>query len=895
VFALAAAAPLAAQSVACEKYTLANGMTVILREDHRVPLVAINTWVRVGAKDEPIGRSGFAHLFEHLMFMGTARVPGNRFDTIMEAAGGSNNASTTEDRTNYFSQGPSSMLPTLLWLDADRLEDLGRTMDQAKLDRQRDVVRNEIRQNVDNAPYGRAERTKFNLMFPAPHPYHDSTYGTHADLEAATVDDVRDFFASFYVPNNASLVVAGDFDPAKVKPLIDALFGTLPRGAEPPRRVVEPPHLDRVVRMTILDQVQMPLVQMVWHAPVNGGPGTAELELLAEVLAEGRDSRLHRRLVEQERLAVDVAAEFDGLALTSLFEVSAWLTPGADLGRVEAIVDEEIERVRKDGVTAEELARRTTSREIGQLASLQDLGRVADQLNRYEFLWGEPNSFARDLARFRAVTTAAVRDVAKSVLDPGRRAILRVLPIEGERAKSLRDERPADFAPAAFAPDMPTELALSNGIRVLHWRRPDLPIVAVRLQIAGEAPLVDPAAPGAAALAAEMLSEGAGDLDAAQFAAELGSLGASVRAWTDHETANATLFVGTRTWKAGLHRMADAVLRPQMRAADFERAREVRLNLVRGTDEEPLTVARRVALRVAFGDQDPYAWPARGTPESVAAFTLEQIKAQHLATYTPRGALFVVAGDVSADEAKKALEAEFGSWRATTPAKPPAALRDPTPAPLRLVLVDRPEAEQTAVQLVMPAPHYRDPARIRLQVLGTVLGGTFTSRLNMNLREQHGYSYGAGASFALGPWRGWCTVATSVQTKVTGPALKELLAELARLRGPKGGDVTADEIVKVQRTMQAQIVQSLQSLDGIGENATELALNGCSFAQLAADIDAIAKITAADVNDASRTDLDLDHGVLVLVGDRRAIVEQLEGLGLPRPEERDVRGNTVPH
>src|SRR5262245_8057779 len=285
-----------AQHPAYEKYRLDNGMTVILHVDHRLPIVTINTWYRVGSKDEPRGRSGFAHLFEHLMFMGTQRVPGNDFDVLMENGGGSNNASTSEDRTNYFSQGPASLLPTLLWLDADRLEDLGRTMTQEKLDRQRDIVRNEIRQNVENTPYGRAGELVFRIMFPVGHPYHEAVYGTHQDLEAATIADVKDFFATFYVANNATLVVAGDFDRAQIKPLIAQLFGTLPRGGEVTRRPVPDVGLDRVVRTTVLDRVQLPLVKLTWHSPVAYADGDAELHLLAAILSRGKTSRLYKRL-----------------------------------------------------------------------------------------------------------------------------------------------------------------------------------------------------------------------------------------------------------------------------------------------------------------------------------------------------------------------------------------------------------------------------------------------------------------------------------------------------------------------------------------------------------------------------------------------------------------------
>ena len=897
--ALAAAVPsLVAQSVPCEKYRLPNGLTVILHEDHRVPTVVVNTWFKVGAKDEPVRRSGFAHLFEHLMFMGTERVPGNAFDTIMEGAGGSNNASTTEDRTNYFSEGPASSLPTLLWLDADRLEDVGRTMDQAKLDRQREVVRNEIRQNVDNAPYGRVERVKFGLMWPQGHPYRDTTYGTHEDLESAQVDDVRDFFTNFYVPANASLVVAGDFDSAAVKPLIEQLYGSLPAAPEPTRRVVAPAKLDRVVRASMIDRVQNPMVVMCWHAPKGYADGTAELDLLAEVLTSGNDSRLHRRLVEKERVATEVSADYDGLALGGLFTITVLGVPGVDLGHLEALVDEELARVKKDGVAAAELERRKTGREVGTLSQLQSVARKADLLNHYEFVWGEPNSFARDLQRYRAVTPEQVKAIAESVLLPGARAIVQVVPSEAEREKTARDTRPADFATKPFVPPAPVEFSLGNGTRVLHWHRPDLPLVTLRMLVPSKTgSLIDPATCGVTALAADMMSEGAGDLDAAQFAAALEALGASFNAWIDHESANASLFTLARTFPQALRLMGDAVKRPRMKPEDFERAKRVRLADLRAAAEQPSRVAGAIAARVLFGDTDPYAWPSSGTVETVEPLTLDAVVAGQKAAFAGDAVLFV-AGDITMEDLRTALNNEFGTATAgvaanATAKKAPAAL--PRATALRVVLVDRADAPQTAVSLLLPAPTYRDPSRIRLQVMSAALGGSFTSRLNQNLREQHGYTYGAGCSFALGPTRGWFSARTNVQTAVTGPALKELFAEIARLRREQGGDVTADEIVKVQRTMLAETAASFQTLGGASGSAVELVLNGLPWEQLSRDLAAITATTADLVNASSRADLDLDAGVLVLVGDKKTILEQIQGLGLPTPEERDARGRPVTH
>ncbi|MEZ6084830.1 MAG: pitrilysin family protein [Phycisphaerae bacterium] len=261
------ALPARAQNVAYEKYVLDNGMTVILHEDHSLPAACINLWYRVGSKDEAVGRSGFAHLFEHLMFMGTRRVPDGDFDTLMESGGGWNNATTSEDRTNYFSMGPAELLPTLLWLDADRLEDLGKEMTLEKLDKQRAVVRNERRQSVENVPYGKANHAIYQIMFPEGHPYHGTVIGSHEDLESATVDDVKNFFATYYVPSNASLVVAGDFDPNEIKPLVNRLFGTLPRGSEVIHAEAKPVQMKASKTLTYTDNVQNARTHLVYHSP----------------------------------------------------------------------------------------------------------------------------------------------------------------------------------------------------------------------------------------------------------------------------------------------------------------------------------------------------------------------------------------------------------------------------------------------------------------------------------------------------------------------------------------------------------------------------------------------------------------------------------------------------
>jgi len=888
---LPAAAPASAQNIRVEKYKLDNGMTVILHEDHALPQVVVNIWYYVGALDEPPGRSGFAHLFEHLMFMGTRRVPGNQFDVIMETGGGANNASTDLYRTNYFSWGPAKLLPTLLWLDADRLEDMGLNMTQEKLDKQRDVVRNELRQTIENTPYGKAGELVFRLMYPPDHPYHNGVAGTHQDLEAATVDNVRDFFANFYVPNNAALVVAGDFDPAIVKPLIAQLFGTLPRGGDVPRRTPPAAPLDRVRRYTMIDKVQLPKVSMSWHSPIAYSDGDAELKLAAAVLAKGKASRLYKRLVYEDQLASEVSAAQNSSQIGSLFQVEVLAKPGADLAQVERVIDEELARFCKDGPTAEELTQRQATLELAMLNRLQSLLGRADQLNEYEYFWGEPDSFQRDLDRFRSVTTAGVRDWAARTLRPDARAIIRVLPEEPERPVSLRDQRPADAPDRAFAPPAPEEFTLRNGLRCALWNRPDLPLVGV-LMLFKPGPALDPLErAGLADLTTTMLSEGAGERDALQFGQALQALGADFDADADHETITASLVVLKRNLAPAAALFADALRRPRLAPGDWERVKALHLDELRQSDEEPTVVAERVAARLLFGDEHRYGWPIAGTIDTVSKLTLDDIRAAHPALLNPAAARLLIAGDVTADEARMLLDGLLGDWQ---PGAPAAGALGPKVLPARhsagprVAIVDRPGAVQTVIRFELPGTAYGDPRRVPLRLLNTLLGGSFTSRLNQNLREDHGYTYGARSRFAMEPSAGSFTAYAEVKADTTGASLREFLKEFERLRA---GDVTDAEATKVREMVRNNTIQGFQGLRGLLSTFAEPLAAGLSFAAVPDDLGAIDSDTTAALNQLGRPALPLEQGVLVLVGDAKLIRTQIRDLNLPAAEEFDVHGS----
>ena len=873
-----------AQDVQYEKYTLDNGLTVILHEDHSLPVACINLWYYVASKDEAAGRSGFAHLFEHLMFMGTRRVPEGRFDVIMESGGGWNNASTSEDRTNYFSYGPGNLLRTLLWLDADRMEDLGVAMTQEKLDKQRAVVRNERRQTGEMQPYGKAELMINKLMYPKGHPYAHTVIGSHEDLQAASVEDVKNFFATYYVPNNCSLVVAGDFDPAEVKPQIEALFGRLPSKPNPVHREAPPVKRPQAERVTYTDSVQFARTSLIYHSPAFYKPGDAEMDLAAAVLGKGKSSRLYKRLIYEDKLATSVRVSQASQMLGSLFSIVVMASPGVDLETIEKAIDEEISEFVAQGPTAGELERHKASIEYGMVSGLQRLLSKADRLNAYNFYRGEPNSFKWDLDRYRNATAVGVRDWAARVLLPDARLVMHVIP---------DPKQPAVADAKSFEPPSPETFKLANGIEVRHWQKGELPLVSVSMLLRGGA-IQDPAdKPGVAYLTAAMLDEGAGDLGALEYSDALDLLGATISASADHESGTVGLSVLKRNVDKAVTLYADAIRRPRFDEKEWDRVRRLHIESLKRAEDRPTAVASLVGMRAFFGDDHPYGRPVRGSVGSVEAITLDDLRQRHARLFAPGNAVILMAGDLSADEARTLLEGSFGEWR--NPEGWTAAGRDETldPAPgkgLRVVLVDKPGSVQTVIRFYMRGPKYASPDRVRLQLLSTILGGSFTSRLNQNLREDKGYTYGARCGYAMEPRVGYFVASSNVQSKVTGPALKEFLAEFKNIRG---GDITSKEAAKARLTRRTNLIQSFQGLGGILGTAATLELNGLPFAAVGEELTAIGKVTADELNGLAKPSIPVEQSLLVLVGDKKTILEQIAELGLPTPVELNVKGEEV--
>lgn len=880
-----------------ETYTLPNGLTVVLQEDHRLPTAVIATRFAVGSKDEAPGRTGFAHLFEHLMFMGTHRVPGNQFDMIMEGEGGENNASTSEDRTTYYSWGPVEILPTLMWLDADRLQQLGDAMTQEKLDLQRNVVRNERRQGYENRPYGVADLALPEMLWPQGHPYRHTVIGEHADLEAATLSDVKDFFATWYVPGNAVLAVVGDFDAARARETIATTFGAVPASPLPPRPGAAPVKLDAETRRLLTDNVDAPKLILAWHSPALYAEGDAALTLVGRLLAGSPSARLNRRLQIDRQLAREVDAYQDSRELGSAFTIEVVAAPGADLEEIKRETLAAIAELQRDGPAPDELGRLQAVFEAGFRRRAESMLGRAVSLTDYRHALGQADAFEWDLARYATLTPAAVRDAARASLGAGR-ADLRVLPKGADVAGADLDQRPSLYEPRPFSAPAIESFRLSNGLQVDFAPRPGCGLIAGSLVATGGDRLLPAQKAGLAALTAEMLTAGAAGRDAAGYAAAVEALGASIEARAGREALTVSLQGLAPRLDATLDLLADAVLRPNLASADFDRERKLLLARLEARAEEPRAVSRLAAAALLHGREDWRGRPLEGWSTTVGALTLDDVRAAAPLLLDPARARLVFVGDVTRAQLEESLAQRFGKWKgkggraasdaASDATEPPSA---GSVAPGNIALVDRPGAPQTVIRVTraLNAPDAAERAD-RLCVT-TLLGGTFTSRLNQNLREKHGYTYGAGCAIEQEGSLHTLGASSSVQTAVTGAALDEFRREF---EGLATGNVTDAEASKAVLASRRNLIEVTETAAGLARSLTAYAIQGRPIDSLQGEIDAVEGVDVARANAYARSGIHEWNGLLVvLVGDRETILPQLRAAGFPEPIAVDAEGRLL--
>ena len=875
-----------------ERYQLDNGLNVILHPDDSLPLAVVNLWYRVGSKDEQPGRTGFAHLFEHLMFMGTDRVPGDAFDRLMEAHGGANNASTSPDRTNYYAQGPSEILPVLLWLEADRMGTLGKSMTQSKLDLQRKVVRNERRQSYENRPYGRTWLELPSLLYPEGHPYHHPTIGSHEDLEAATVQDVKDFFDVWYRPNNASLVVAGQFDRDEVRKLIDDWFAPIPRGAEPPRTTALKPTARGIRTLDLQDQVPVARSSFFWSSPRQYESGDADASVLASVLADGAASRLEQFLVHRHRLVQGVSAyQIDG-HLGSEFMVAMTALPDVPIEQAETALFEELERIKADGVSQEDLERAVGGIESEYVRGLQSLQERADALNQYHTWLGDPDRVQWDMDRYTSATADSVHEWARNILDLSNHARLRVIPggsapvqasdeedadpTAGEAQRPIPDDAPSVLSARAWSAPEP-DVAQVGSAPLWHVESHKAPLVTIELLLPIGAEDDPQGKEGLMHQTCDLLTEGAGSRDSAALSTALDQMGSRVSVQVGRHSS--TLFVAClrKHLRPTLELAADVLLRPRLAEEGFQRRKAIILAGLKQRDHHPDHLSIMRAQELLLGHLKGQYHPVAGHQPSVESITHAEVDTTYRRLRESlSGARLVTAGAISTAEVGDLTSTVFGldDSRAVTP-EPIIAFPAQAAQPLRVHIVHRESAPQTVIRLLNQAPALGSEETAPIRMANTVFGGSFTSRLNQNLRERHGFTYGAGSAFQQGPRLGVWAISSTVRTDVTGRAVEEIRNELDALRS---NPITERELHKARASSRTGRIRGFETTTSIVNTLAPYAVAGLPSTSCSAEFLAEHQVTLKQVRKEGIAPMTTSGAVLVLVGDESLIRPQLEKL-----------------
>ncbi|GAC1466683.1 MAG: pitrilysin family protein [Isosphaeraceae bacterium] len=776
--------PLALPPFSFTKSTLANGLDVIVRHQGDLPFVAVNLWYHVGSKNEERRQRGFAHLFEHLMFEGSEHFPGDFFKPLQKLGAGIN-GSTSSDRTNYYEDVPSAHVELVLAMESDRMGHFLPALSDGKLRVQKDVVKNEYRQNYANRPYGMVSRLIAETLYPPSHPYNWLTIGVMEDVEAATRADVEAFFRRYYVPSNASLCIVGDIDEPRALALADQYFGPIPGGNRSVRPWAPPPQFHSTVDLHLHDRVELDRIYLTWPTVPLFHPDDASLTLLADILGRGKSSRLHRKLVVDLELAQDVSAHQSSRELAGSLGVHATLRPGRPSARARELIDVELALIAREGAAPSELARVKNGRLASFFHGLETIGGfggVADRLNAYNIYLGDPGRITSDFERYQQVTPEALREAAQRYLDGrprvdltvvGRKTVKPVLPLD-------RSSPPVSGPLNRFRPPVPQTLNLRCGVPLWVLPRRDLPVVAATFVLKGGGGAQGEGRSGLAQLTASMLAEGTTTRTSLQIAEEAEGMGTSLSTSCGWDGTYVSLNCLTPHLAASLDLAIDVLHNPTFPEQEWSRLQGQTLAALRAEQDSAEARGYRGFLRAIYPPGHPYRLPLDGDDASVSSLTRDHLLLFHRAFHGSGRAALVVAGDVDADALAKALDARLEGWTGSLsplPDLPRPALADRP----RLMILDRPGAPQAAVRAGHIGLHRLHPEYADVLVLNHILGGQFTSRLNAKLREEKGYTYGVHSHFDFRRTAGPFSISAALQADRLAEALDELFHEVQSL------------------------------------------------------------------------------------------------------------------
>jgi zinc protease len=877
-----------------EEFYLDNGLRVVVHEDHKAPIAAVAVWYHVGSKNEMRGKTGFAHLFEHLMFNGSENHDDEYFSPLQQVGGTSINGTTDFDRTNYFQTVPSTALDLALWLESDRMGHLLGAIDQSKLDEQRGVVQNEKRQR-ENQPYGAVFEQIMTNMFPPEHPYSWMPIGSMEDLNQASLDDVRHWFEAYYGPNNATLVVTGDVDPADVRDKVQLYFGDIQPGPPIARQEQWIPNLAADKRLVLEDRVPQARIYKVWSAPEWGSEDGVLLELLDGVLTGGKTSRLYRRLVYDDQVATDVSSFYMDNEIAGIFGIAVTALPGEDLADIERRVDEEVSRLIEDGPTREELERIKTETLASFVRGVEQVGGFrgkASILAENAVFGGRPDFYVQEFAAFMAANRQAVQRATQRWLGTNTLTIeVRPFPTD-LKASTVGADRsrlpmPANFPQASF-PAL-QRASLSNGMQLIVAERHAVPVVQFSLQLDAGYAADQLTRSGTANLTMEMLDEGTSSRNALEISDLLAGLGAELRTGSNLDRSFVSLSALKDYLDDSLQIYADVILNPSFPAQELERLRGLQLSSIQQEKSDPQLMAMRVLPQLLYGKDHIYALPmtGSGTEESVRAISRDDLLGYHQTWFQPTNATMIVVGDTTLAEIQPKLERLFARWESRATPSKEIAIVAPPDSP-RLYLMNRPGSQQSIVIAGQLVPSRSAEREIAVDTMNDILGGNFTSRINMNLREDKAWSYGTRSMILDTMGQRPFFVYAPVQADKTAAAMQEIALELQKF--VTTNPATADEVDTAKK-------RSILTLPGRWETTRAVLGDIAGLLRFGLPDDywnrypsLVERLQPGEVNAAATDLLSPDRLTWVVVGDLATIEPEVRALGFGAIEIIDTEG-----
>ncbi|MDQ8029218.1 MAG: pitrilysin family protein [Brevundimonas sp.] len=893
-------------SIPWSRFQLDNGLTVIVHEDRKAPVVAVSVWYNVGSKDEPAGSTGFAHLFEHLMFGGSENAPGSYLGRMRNLGPSNLNGTTWFDRTNYFQTVPTPALEQALFLESDRMGYLLGEVGQDVLDLQRGVVQNEKRQG-DNEPYGLFEYAQLEALFPEGHPYRHSTIGSMADLDAASLETVRNWFRDKYGPNNAVVVLSGDIDEATARPLMQRYFGAIARGPVNTPAEADVPTLAAPIVGTMHDRVANTRLTRSWAVPGLLSDDAVPLAVAAQVLGGLASSRLDTQLVRDEQAAVSVSASMSDFHRVGIFDIAVNVKPGQDAAEVGRRLDAIVADFIANGPTEEEVSRVATQYVSRRIQSLEQVNGKANVLAEGQLYAGDPDHYKKELAEYASVTPAQVtaamqRWLTRPVFDMTIANGEREAYVEAAAAPSGATPVPAAEIQRVARDPMPEigqvpdltfpavqRAALRNGVNIVYAQVNTVPVtrVAIEFDAGYAADRADRL--GAQAMMLDLLDEGTTTRDANQLAEEKERLGASISLGASMDRTSAELSTVTANLSPALTLLADVVRNPAFAPAEVERIRASRLSGLASERTNPGAIAARALPPLIYGEGSPYgrSFTGTGTDAVIEGLSRADLVSAHDTWIRPDNATLFVVSDLPLSEITPQLEAAFGDWRAPSTAKGTKDFSSAVPAPTnRIVLIDRPQSPQSLIYggAVLPVSGTDD--LLALNAANVTLGSDFLSRINSDLRETKGWSYGVRGGINAFQHRVPYIVNAPVQANRTGESIAALIAQYDRFLETDGVSPTELErtINGNTRSLAGGFETSAQILGALRSNA----LYGRPDNYQTTLASRTRALTAAQMDAAARRDIHPDQFVWVVVGDASVVRPQLEALGLPI-EEQPIR------